>query len=87
MVSEENGINNIEYSDYNLFYTTYPENPNWNLDWWKTKYGFDSHSLVTDPLFINYTNNNFALQDSTPAFDLGFNHIDLSEVGPRKEIF
>jgi len=87
LVNEENGKNNVEYSDYNLFYTTHPENPNWNLDWWKTKYSLDSHSVNSDPLFVDYKKDNFTLQDNSPAFDLGFENFDLSNVGPRKEFF
>jgi hypothetical protein len=73
----------VEYSDYNLFYTTEPENPNWNLNWWKARYGFDSNSFVSDPLFKDYFNGNFNLQNDSPAFDLGFVNFDLSTVGPR----
>ncbi len=82
-VKEEDGQINVEYSDYNLLYTTHPENPNWNLSWWKSRYGFDSNSLVSDPLFEDYFNGNFNLQDDSSAFDLGFTNFDLSTVGPR----
>jgi parallel beta-helix repeat protein len=82
-VNEEEGQINVEYSDYNLFYTTEPENPNWNLNWWKARYGFDSNSFVSDPLFKDYFNGNFNLQNDSPAFDLGFVNFDLSTVGPR----
>jgi len=82
-VNEEGGKNIVEYSDYNLFYTTEPENPNWNLDWWKTKYGFDSNSIVSDPLFVDYSSGDFGLQENSPVFDLGFTNFDLSTVGPE----
>lgn len=83
LVNEEGGKNNVEYSDYNLFYTTHPENPNWNLNWWKNRYGFDYNSIVADPLFSDYSNGDFSLQEDSPAFDLGFTNFDLSTVGPR----
>ena len=82
-VYEEDGQINVEYSDYNLFYTTHPENPDWNLSSWKSRYGFDSNSLVSDPLFEDYSSGNFNLQNYSPAFDLGIKNFDLSTVGPR----
>jgi hypothetical protein len=82
-VIEEGGKNSVEYSDYNLFYTTHPENPNWNINWWKTRYGFDSNSIVSDPLFMDYSNSDLSLQYNSPAFDIGFTNFDLSTVGPR----
>ena len=82
-VIEEDGRNNVEFSDYNLFYTDNPGNPNWNLDWWKEKYDFDRNSLAVDPLFVDYANDGFTLKPESPAFDLGFEQIDLSSAGPR----
>jgi len=80
-------------SDYNLFW-----NPDlsirtntslWNIDEWRQVYGFDKNSLVTDPLFKNYSSTadykkgNFDLLPNSPAFSLGFKSIDFSQVGPR----
>jgi hypothetical protein len=82
-VIEEGGKNSVEYSDYNLFYTTHPENSNWNINWWKTRYGFDSNSIVTDPLFTDYSSGDLRLPNDSPAFDIGFIKFDLNTVGPR----
>jgi len=78
----------IEESDFNLYYNT-PQNSNednFNLDWWKETYDFDSNSIVTDPLFVNPNSDNYKLQLNSPAFDLGFTESDFSDVGPRGEV-
>jgi hypothetical protein len=45
--------------------------------------GFDTDSIVADPKFEDLANNDFGLQDDSPAFDVGFEPIDLSDVGVR----
>ncbi len=47
--------------------------------------GQDIHSLVADPLFVDAENRDFRLKPESPAFELGFEPIDLSDVGPRVE--
>jgi len=47
--------------------------------------GQDVHSLVADPLFVDAENRDFRLKPESPAFELGFEPIDLSDVGPRIE--
>ena len=76
-------------SDYNLFHFSggreirigYAGNETLN-DWLKK--GFDANSLVADPLFVDPKSDNYALRPESPAFKLGFEAIDLSQVGPRK---
>ena len=79
---ESNAISN---SDYNLFYS--PDNSKFDSDiaFWKTTYGFDANSITNqNPLFVDYDNDNFALQAGSPALvNLGFEQIDFSDVGPR----
>jgi len=77
--------NNVGLSDYNLFYTINPESPNWNLQWWKEKYDFDEHSIEADPLFVDYDNDDFSLMSDSWAFNIGFQQIDLANVGPRPQ--
>jgi parallel beta-helix repeat protein len=43
--------------------------------------GYDAHSLIEDPLFVAPERDDYALQADSPAFDLGFEAIDVSEVG------
>jgi hypothetical protein len=45
--------------------------------------GFDKHSILTDPLFVDPGNDNYSLKPESPAFKLGFKPIDLSTVGLR----
>ena len=45
--------------------------------------GLDLHSLVADPGFADLEKRDFSLAADSPAFDLGFEAIDLSQVGPR----
>jgi PGF-pre-PGF domain-containing protein len=54
-------------------------------DW--QAYGFGNHSTMDDPLFADYANDNFTLLDNSPAFDLGFEQIDMGGVGPRTDCF
>jgi hypothetical protein len=59
-----------------------PETRKVDLAEWQ-KRGNDLHSLVGDPLFEDLHQNNFALSPESPAFKLGFQPIDISDVGPR----
>ncbi len=50
-------------------------------DW--QELGFDQHSIVADPLFVDPENDDYTLRPDSPAFELGFKPIDLSRVGLR----
>ena len=56
---------------------------NWTFREWQER-GFDVHSQIADPLFIDPYNGNFTLKPESPAFKLGFKRIDMSAVGPRR---
>ncbi len=43
--------------------------------------GFDLHSLVTDPLFVNAAQGNFTLAANSPAYALGFHDIPTGQIG------
>ena len=45
--------------------------------------GYDRHSVVADPRCADAQGGDFTLGADSPAFDLGFEPIDLSDVGPR----
>ncbi|MBC8080448.1 MAG: right-handed parallel beta-helix repeat-containing protein [Gorillibacterium sp.] len=45
--------------------------------------GYDAHSVLADPCFINIQEMNFTLTDNSPAFLTGFKPIDFSKAGPR----
>jgi len=48
--------------------------------------GFDTRSIVADPLFTDPENGDFSLPIDSPAWDIGFEPIDMSTVGPRREL-
>ncbi len=76
-------------SDYNVFYCPggkfsikgLPEVDSFE-DWQKK--GFDKHSVIADPLFVDPKNDDYSLKPESPAFKLGFKPIDISTVGIRK---
>ena len=51
-----------------------------NFEDWK-KLGFDTHSIVGDPLFMDPENDDYRLRPDSPALKMGFKPIDLSSVG------
>jgi hypothetical protein len=86
-------------SDLNLFWdmagdvqiavtSTYDAQARWQpvdtfaWDDWKS-FGNDRHSLVADPGFADLDAQDFTLHADSPALGLGFEPIDLSDVGPR----
>jgi hypothetical protein len=87
------------WSDLNLFWdvagdvqvavtSEYDALAQWKLvhafswDDWKAL-GNDRHSLVADPCFRDLGAYDFGLLPDSPAFGLGFEPIDMSDVGPR----
>ncbi len=84
-----NYLTSISNSDYNLFYSVHNAyrfrvvEPILDFGVWQSQSSFDLNSLTDqDPLFVDYEGRDFTLQPSSPAFDLGFQQIDISEVGP-----
>jgi len=77
-------------SDYNVYFCT--ENsamegdvirglPEVNtFEEWQ-QHGFDTHSIVGDPLFVDAANDDYSLKPDSPALKLGFKPIDISKVG------
>lgn len=71
-----------------------PEFAGYTFEEWRKqrrpKFGFvrypsmDHHSLYTDPQFKNPAKGDYTLLPESPAFELGFEPIDTSDVGPRK---
>jgi hypothetical protein len=51
-------------------------------DW--QKHGQDVHSVVADPLFVDPDHDDFTLKPGSPATKLGFQPIDMSQVGRTK---
>jgi hypothetical protein len=61
---------------------TYNPNAGGNITFgeWQ-KLGFDLHSLVDDPRFVDPDNDDFRLREDSPAFRLGFEPIPLEKIG------
>jgi len=68
--------------DYNVYWHP-TRTPVWNGDtfagWQAT--GHDTHSVYSDPLFVNAANGNFNLQAGSPATSLGMSPIQISGAG------
>ena len=45
--------------------------------------GLYKNAVVADPLFADPFNYDFTISENSPAFDIGFEPIDISDVGPR----
>ena len=60
-----------------------PEDIKISFDEWMNIRGNDRHSIIADPLFKDADNLDFRLDEHSPAFELGFENFDLSNVGPR----
>jgi len=73
--------------DWNLYF-----NPGFKMEevkfadatWteWQAR-GKDRKSVYADPMFVDPEKGDFRLRPASPAFALGFQPIDLSQVGPR----
>jgi hypothetical protein len=55
-----------------------------NLDRW-SRMGHDAHTKFADPLFVNRENHDYRLKPDSPALTLGFQNIDISKVGLKKD--
>jgi parallel beta-helix repeat protein len=74
--------------DYNLYWHHGAEiRTGWGarqtLTQWREQ-GYDQHSIVADPRFVDPKHDNYALRPDSPALGLGFEPIDTSRVGPRR---
>ena len=45
------------------------------------KFGLKKDSVINNPVFFDYENNDFTLSDNSPAYELGFKKIDTSDIG------
>ncbi len=92
--SVRNAKDSISAWDRNLYWLTggdprvfYPGNDPYAqwfrpLDYWRGL-GFDQHSRIADPQFVDPAKDDYRLKDTSPAYELGFERLDLSTVGPR----
>lgn len=54
-----------------------------SFDDWQNEFGMDRNSVLADPMFVDYENKCFELCDTSPAYEIGFKPIDVSDVGIR----
>ena len=54
----------------------------YSFEEWR-KLGYDPQSIVADPKCRDFAARDFTLEPASPAFALGFEPIDMSDVGPR----
>jgi parallel beta-helix repeat protein len=69
--------------DFNLYWLCSDAPPQFSAGPWEMwrQWGFDNHSLVADPLFMDVTAEDFRLKPGSPAIQLGFKLIDVSKIG------
>ena len=76
----------ISDCDHNLYFLAGDETPTirgiGSLSDWQ-KLGFDQHSLVANPQFIDVAKGDYRLRPESPAFALGFQPIPAGQIGPR----
>jgi hypothetical protein len=53
-----------------------------SMSWWHSL-GFDTTTVYADPKFVDPDNDDYTLAPDSPAFDIGFEPIDTSQIGIR----
>ncbi len=90
LYSDKKWLNFDLIQDYSLYYEASGRPVKfleYDFEAWKTKGSFlDQHSVVADPLFIDAENGDFRLKPDSPALKLGFEQIDIRNVGPRHRV-
>ena len=51
------------------------------------RWGFETNSLIGDPLFVDREHGDYRLRPGSPALALGFLPTDVGKIGPRREAF
>ncbi len=79
----------ISECDHNLYFLPANQEPQIRgigsfSDW--RQLGFDQHSLIADPLFVDAENGDYRLRPESPAFTLGFQPIPVDKIGPRTRL-
>ncbi len=72
-------------SDYNLYFNA--ADPNWgkrHVDD-QQQFSIEQHSVAMDPLFVDIAAGDLRLKENSPALKLGFEPIDLSIVGLKRQ--
>ncbi len=48
------------------------------------KFGWDEHSIIADPMFVDPKNGDFRVKEGSPAFDIGFKNFPMDQFGVKK---
>ena len=71
----------IDEIDYNVFSGTAEFSRSAkNFKEWQ-KLGFDKHSVLADPMFVDPANGDYRVKAGSPALKLGFKNFDVSAAG------
>jgi hypothetical protein len=81
----------VEAMDYNLFFSEVGnfsarysprkgQAARYSLQQWQAL-GYDTHSLFSDPMFVDPGNQDYRVKSESPAIGLGFKNFDLSTAG------
>lgn len=57
----------------------------WHKKYGRERDGYDTHSIVADPMFVDMANGDYRLRPESPALKLGFQPIDVSKIGIRNK--
>ena len=80
--SDENLFFNAEGESHAIKWRSGAGTPITSLEDWK-KLGYESRSLIADPLFVNVEKDDYRLMPESPALKLGFIPIDITKIGIR----
>ena len=76
----------LKECDYNVYFPVGPQPlklaglPGGTLEKWREQ-GFDRHSLLADPLFVDPAKGDYRLKPESPALKLGFKPIPFERIG------
>lgn len=56
----------------------------WSIEQVNKFFGMEEGSVIADPEFTDAEHDDYTLKETSPAFALGFEAIDMSDVGPRQ---
>ena len=77
--------------DYNLYFPVPGHEPvvtgapDESYERWR-ELGFDAHSVIADPDFVNVAGGDYRLRPESPAFKLGFQPIEADAIGLQRPV-
>lgn len=71
---------NLYWNNLGVFANRTDLTPEGNFTKW-TAIGYDNHSIITNPMFVNPAADDYRLQAGSPAYGLGFQAIPIDQIG------